>query len=85
MITCECKTKVKTKYCPNCGALCNGDSDLLKWIAECEKNLAYWVKKSDAIPTDGTGDLKLGKKCEVMKKMWNRRIELLKQAQEESE
>ena len=83
MITCECKTKVKTKYCPNCGTECNGDSDLLKWIEECQKNLAYWVKKEKANPSDGTGDLKLGKKCEVMKKMWNRRIELLKQANAE--
>jgi len=85
MITCECKTKVKTKYCPNCGAQCNGDSDILKWIVECENNLRYWDKKEDAIPSDGTGDVKLAKRCLAMKKMWNRRIELLKNAQEESE
>jgi hypothetical protein len=85
MIECECGTKVKTKYCPQCGAECNGDSDILKWISECQGNLKYWVDKDAANPSDGTGDLKLAKKCQAMKQMWNRRIELLKKAQEESE
>ena len=86
MIICECKTKVKTKYCPQCGTECNGDSDILKWIAECQTNLRYWVEKDDANPSDGTGDLALSKKCQAKIKMWKRRIELLqKSATEESE
>jgi hypothetical protein len=83
MIECKCGQKVKTKFCPQCGAECNGDSDILKWIAECENNLRYWDKKETSNPSDGTGDLKLGKKCQAMKKMWKRRIELLKQVNAE--
>ena len=80
MIECNCGNQVKTKYCPQCGAECNGDSDLLKWIAECKTNLKYWVDKDDANPSDGTGDLAIGKKCRKMKAMWNRRINILQEA-----
>ena len=83
MIICECKTWVKTKFCPTCGTQCNGDSMILKWIAECETNLKYWCDKDDANPSDGMGDIALSKKCQVKIKMWKRRIELLKAADAE--
>jgi len=86
MIQCECGQKVKTKYCPQCGTEVNGDSDILKWIAECQVNLKYWRDKAKALPPIGdhtTEQKKLYAKCETKIKMWSRRIELLKQADAE--
>ena len=79
MILCVCGNKVKTKFCGKCGNKCNGDSDILKWVSECETNMKYWFDKRAKIPTDGTGDVKDGKQCKAKIDMWTKRVQILKQ------
>ena len=83
MIQCECGQKVKTKYCPQCGTEVNGDSDILKWIAECQVNLKYWADKGNKMKPTDEGYAKDFEKVGTKMKMWKRRIELLKAADSE--
>lgn len=78
MVTCECGTKVKTKYCPNCGKKLEADNMVLKWISSCETSQKYWRDKLDAIDPSDTKAEKLKEKGEKMLVMWTKRISILK-------